>query len=204
MVWRVWTRSLTRPVSGTVRLATGDSAGAPELFPVDADTALWVGGRHAPVPRPCACVCPASAGSGGPTSWARSGAPHLSFGLSWCALCLFGPPGAQVAPFVVVFGFFFVLIFPFFPSPPPLRPRCVLLSCFPAPGALGLGAFCPPPPLPPSFFPLPPPLCVPRCLLSCVFSGFGCLGPWRLVAPTPPPPQTFTALSQNQIHMCQY
>ena len=36
--WRVWTRSLTRPVSRTVRLSTGDSAGAPGLFRVDADT----------------------------------------------------------------------------------------------------------------------------------------------------------------------
>ena len=35
VVWRVWTRSLTRPVSRTVRLSTGDSAGAPGLFRVD-------------------------------------------------------------------------------------------------------------------------------------------------------------------------
>ena len=42
VVWRVWTRSLTRPVSRTVRLARGDSAGAPGLFRVDADTApFW-------------------------------------------------------------------------------------------------------------------------------------------------------------------
>ena len=34
----VWTRSLTRQVSRTVCLATGDSAGAPGLFRVDADT----------------------------------------------------------------------------------------------------------------------------------------------------------------------
>ena len=36
--WRVWTRSLTRLVSRTVRLSTGDSAAAPGLFLVDADT----------------------------------------------------------------------------------------------------------------------------------------------------------------------
>ena len=35
---RVWTQSLTRPFSRTVRPSTGDSAGAPELFRVDADT----------------------------------------------------------------------------------------------------------------------------------------------------------------------
>ena len=34
----MWTRSLTRPVSRTVRLATGGSAGARGLFCVDADT----------------------------------------------------------------------------------------------------------------------------------------------------------------------
>ena len=38
--WRVWTRSLTRPVSRTVRLSTGDSAGAPGLFRVDAETKI--------------------------------------------------------------------------------------------------------------------------------------------------------------------
>ena len=32
----MWTRSLTRPVSRTVRGSTGDSAGAPGLFRVDA------------------------------------------------------------------------------------------------------------------------------------------------------------------------
>ena len=35
---RVWTRSLTRPVSHTVRRSTGDSAGAPGLFRVDEKT----------------------------------------------------------------------------------------------------------------------------------------------------------------------
>ena len=36
--WRVRTRSLTHPVSRTVRCSTGDPAGAPGLFRVDADT----------------------------------------------------------------------------------------------------------------------------------------------------------------------
>ena len=36
--WRVWTWSLTRPVSRTVRHSTGDSVSAPGLFPVDDDT----------------------------------------------------------------------------------------------------------------------------------------------------------------------
>ena len=73
------------------------------------------------------CVCvPCLAGSGGPASRAHSGAPHLSFGRSWFALCLFGPLRAGVAPFVVVVGFFFFLLLPF-PVPPP---RCALVvSC---------------------------------------------------------------------------
>ena len=91
------------------------------------------------------CVCVSClAGSGGPASWARFGAPHLSFGLSCFALCLFGPLPAGVALFVVDVGFFF--------SIPPLRaPRCLLLCVF-----SGLG--CPGPwrpvafPPPPSFF----------------------------------------------------
>ena len=36
--WRLWTRSLTCPVSRTVRRSTGDSAGAPGLFLVDPNT----------------------------------------------------------------------------------------------------------------------------------------------------------------------
>ena len=38
---RVWTRSLTRPVSRTIRLPTGDSVGAQGLFRVDVDTAYF-------------------------------------------------------------------------------------------------------------------------------------------------------------------
>ena len=54
VVWRVWTRSLTRPVSRTVRLLTGDSAGAPGLFRVDADTAPF--GTEDATPGSRACV----------------------------------------------------------------------------------------------------------------------------------------------------
>ena len=140
-------------------------------------------GRRTPRPGPArVCVCmPCLAGSGGPASRARSGAPHLSSGRSGCALCLFGPLRAGVAPFVVVVGFFFP--FPPLVAPPlcpalrVFRPRVpwALASCFP----------------PPFFFPAPPSL-RPRCLLPCVFSGPGCLGPGRHVAPPPsfcsPPP----------------
>ena len=81
----------------------------------------------------CLCV-PCLAGSGGPASRARFGAPHLSFRLSCFALCLFGPLRAGVALFVVVVGGFFLFLFPFSPS---LRPRCVLLCVFSGPGCLG-------------------------------------------------------------------
>ena len=137
-------------------------------------------GRRTPRPDPArVCVCmPCLARSGGPASRAPSGAPHLSFGRSWCALCLFGPLRAGVAPFVVVVGFFS------FPSPPSLRPLFVLLCVFSGLGCLGPWRLAASPP--PFFFP-PPPSLRPRCLTLCVVSVLGCLGPWRLVAPPPPP-----------------
>ena len=54
VVWRVWTRSLTHQVSRTVSLATGDSAVAPGLFRVDAETAPF--GSEDATPRSRACV----------------------------------------------------------------------------------------------------------------------------------------------------
>ena len=118
-------------------------------------------GQRMPHPGPArVCVCvPCFAGSGGLGSRARSGAPHLSFGRSWFALCLFGP----------VCGCCGCWLFPF-PLPPPslhpgtgrLGPRRLVVpppfsfappspvvsgvSCFPV--AWGL---CAPPPF---FFPL--------------------------------------------------
>ena len=167
-----------------------------------------VGGRHAQVARVCVCVL-FLAGSGGPASWSRFDAPHLSFGRSWCALCLFGPLRAGVAPFVVVVrGFFFFFFLPFPPPSPLLSPPCVLLCVFSGPGCLGPWRLVPPPflfpPPPPSVRPfvscfscfpasgalglgllLPPPFFLPAppcCLWRFLISG--CLGPLR---PTPPP-----------------
>ena len=140
-----------------------------------------VGGHHARVPRVCVCVL-FLAGSGGPVSRARFGAPHLSFGRSWCALCLFGPLRAGVAPFVVVVGFFFWFFFPF-PLPPPC---CASLS--PAlrvfrPRVPWASAFCCPPPCPPPrcffFFASPP-------RLSLAFPAYRL--PWAFA---PPPPFFF-------------
>ena len=97
--------------------------------------------------------------------------PHLSFGLSCFALCLFGPLRAGVALFVVVVGFFFFFAFPLLLlAAPPLcpalrvfRPRVpwALASCFPLPFLFFLFFFC------------PPPCCSWRFLLS------GCLWPVR-------------------------
>ena len=75
VVWCVWTRSLTRPVSCTMRLSTGDSAGAPGLFRVDADTSPF--GSEDAMPGSRACV-PVRALFG---RVGRAGHP----GAFWCA-----------------------------------------------------------------------------------------------------------------------
>ena len=123
--------------------------------------------------RLCVCV-PCLAGSGVPASRAGFGAPHLSFGRSWFAVCLFGPLRAGVAPFVVVVGFFFCCSLS--SSPPLLGPRCVLLCVFSGPGCLAPWRLVPPPAF---FFPCPPSVRpvvsalrgfwpgVPRALASC-------------------------------------
>ena len=108
------------------------------------------------------CVClPCLAGSGGPASRARFGAPHPSFGRSWFAPCLSGPLRAGVALFVVVVEFFCF----FSPSLPRCSPVVSCFACFPAPGALGLGVLSPP-----LFFLFPPPhLSAPLSPVLCVF-----------------------------------
>ena len=178
----VWTRSLTRPVflyrpffaGGLGQCSRAVSCGRRHR-------PLQVGGRHAQVLRVCVCVL-FLAGSGEPASRARFGAPHLSFGRSWCALCLFGPLWAGVAPFVVVVGFFF---FPFPPSPLLFRPCCVRLCVFSGPGCLWPWRLV----APPSPFFSPPPLSL-RPLVSC-FSCFPASGSLRL-GHLPPPPHPFS------------
>ena len=129
-------------------------------------------GRRAPRPGPArVCVCvPCLAGSGGPASRARSGAPHLSFGCSWFALCLFDPSGLGLPCLWLLFFFFFL-----FPFPPLVAPSlCPALRVFRRMVAWAL-ASCPPP-LFFSFFLPPPP----------VVSGVSCfLVAWGLCAPPP-------------------
>ena len=190
VVWRVWTRSLTRPVSRTVRLATGDSAGAPGLFRVDADTAPFGSEDATPGSRACVRVR-ALLGRPG-----RAGLP----GAFWCpslflwpllvrSLLDLPPPGwgCPVCGCCWVFFNIFFVSFPLLPLVAPLL--CPALRVFRprVPWAL---ASCPPHPL---FFSLPP-LCAPRCLLLCVFPGLGALGLGVLLPPAPfsfcfcPPP----------------
>ena len=171
--------------------STGDSAGAPGLFCVDANTATFGSEGATPGSRACACAC---------SSWpGRAGRPpgrflvRLTFllavlgGISACSA-----PSRQGLPrFWLLLGFFFVIhsskapyqcsqegqpnihldthiprFFFFSPSPPLLRPRYVLLCVFFGPGCLGPWRLVAPPPF---FFPLPPPLCAP---LSPAFRVF--------------------------------
>ena len=139
-------------------------------------------GRRTRRPGPArVCVCvPCLAGSGGPASRARFGAPHLFFGRSCFALCLFGPLRAGVALFVVVVGIFLIFFCFSSPSPPRCAPVVSCFACFPAWGALGLGVLFP---RPPSFsFLAPPPL--------PVVSGVSCF-PVALGLCAPPPPPFF-------------
>ena len=134
-------------------------------------------GRRTPRPGPArvrVCV-PCLAGSGGPASRARFGAPHL---FPWPVLVrsLFArPPPGWGCPFCLCAP-------PLFPAFRVFRPGVpwALASC------------CPPfPHPPPFFFPCSSfALCCfflsrPHCLPLFVFSGPGCLGPWRLVSPPP-------------------
>ena len=83
VVWLVWTRSLTRPVSRAVRASTKDLAGAPGLFGVDADTSPFEMEDATPGSHVGACVCVLFfAGLGGLASRATCGSPHHSCGHS--------------------------------------------------------------------------------------------------------------------------
>ena len=160
------------PVSCTVRLSTGDSAGALQLFCVDADTSPSGSEDATPGSRACAHVRAFLAGSGGPASWARFGAPHLFLwpflvpSLSARPLSGWGRP---------VCGFSCFL--------PPLRPPCLRHFVFSDPGCLGPWRLVPPPPLLVFLF-LPssaPPL-------SPAFRVFQPWVPWALAPRAPPPP----------------
>ena len=192
VVWRVSTRSLTRPVSRTVRLSMGDLAGAPGLVCVDADTAPF--GSVDATPRSRACVrvraLLGQVGRAGLPGAFRCASPFL-----WPVLVralLVRPPPGLGCPVCGCCWVSFFFFFCFFPSPPSLRPRCLLLCVFSGPGCLGLWrlvAPCPP--------------VAPCCLLLCVFSGLGCLGPWRLAA-APPFPLLPPRVALRRLLLCVF
>ena len=126
-----------------------------------------VGGRHARVPRVCACACPA---------WpVRVGRPlgrvlvRLTFPLAVLGslFACSAPSGLGLPRLWLLLGFFFFVSFPLLPLVAP--PLCPALRVFRpwVPWAL---AACPPPLC---FSSPPPPCCRWRFLLS------GCLGPLR-------------------------
>ena len=181
--WRVWTRLMTRPVSRTVRRATRDSAGAPELFCVDADNSPCGSEDATPGSRACvrALVCPGRVGRAGLLGAFRCASPFPLVALSFCFALGWG------CPFLGLF-----LPSPFFPSSPPpsfflfflfffFRALPLSLAFFgfrpQVPWALALGFLFLPPPrfgvLNFSFF-----LCAPP--LSLAFAGFRPRVPWAL------------------------
>ena len=198
VAWFVWTRSLTRPVSRTARPSTRDSAGAPGLFYVDADTAPFGPEDATPrVPRVCACACHSCPGRAGRAPGRVVVRLTFSCGQSWCVLGLLGPLRAGVDPF------------------PFVRPCCLWHSVFSGPGCLGLWRLVAPlsPPfsfffafffsllptfslsffffvffcfLTPFFFFLP---CAPP--LTLAFRVFRPGVPWALASCCPPPPWFF-------------
>ena len=158
------------------------------------------GGRHARVPRVCACACSSWPGRAGRPS--RRVLVRLTFPLAVLSFSLLGSLGLELP----VLGFFFVFFFPpFFPLPC-RAPALSGFLCFLAMGALGLGALrflLPPPP--------PPHVSLSSCV-SCPLAPFvlalaGCgvmlfpalgapgLGVARFPPPPPPrPPPFFTFL----------
>ena len=185
--WRVWTRSLTRPVSRTVRLSTGDSAGAPGLFRVDADTSPCGSEDATPGSRACLRVLAllgrvGRAGLPG-AFWCAS--PFLLAALSFCSA--WPPPGwgcpslfrcCCLSPLVVFLGLPLLgsrlvcvlrlaLLCSLVVAPPPRPPLCLGFS------SLLLVALV-------FFFFFSSFSVRPRCLRLSLVSGPGCRGPRRL------------------------
>ena len=162
--WYVWTRSLTRPVSQTVRRSTGDSAAAPGVFCVNANTSPCGSEDATPGFRACVPVLipPGRVG--------RAGLP----GAFWCVLpflwpfcppALRGPLRAWVAPSCCCVCLRSVFFF---------SPLCSLPSLLSGLGCPWPWRCLPPPPPPPISF-------SPSCFGWCLFCAA-----LLLCSPTPP------------------
>ena len=134
---------------------------------------LRVRGRHARVPRVCACACPSWLGWAGRPPGRVLVRLTFTCGRSRCALCLLGPLQAGVALFAVVAVFLLFLLFSF----PFVCSCCLWRSVFSGPGYLGPWRFVVPAPDPLFFrFPL-------FCFFSFLFcapvvSGVPCFPAW--------------------------
>ena len=177
---RVWTWSLSRPVSCTVRLPTGDSAGAPGLFLVDADTSHFESEDATPGSRECVRVR-GLYWPGGPGRPPGRLLMRLTFSVAALSFCLAWSPLGWGSPFPVVF-FAFPFFFFFFSFLAPPLSSAFLVSgpgcpghwrSLPLPGPRSLSLF---------FFLLLAPL------LSLFFSGFRPWVSWVFALPAPPPP----------------
>ena len=167
----VWTGSLTRSVSRNSRLSTGDSAGAPGLFSVYADTAAFGSEDATPGSHACVRVC-APLGR----VW-RAGLP----GAFWCAspfpvaglgalFACFAPSGLGLPRLKFLLCFFSFSL---------CAPVVAGIPCFSGQGCLEPWRLVVPPPSPlflPS--PLPPPLFF-ACLsfVFCLFFFFSSFFP---------------------------
>ena len=190
--WRLWTQSLTRPVSRNVCLRTGDSAGALELFRVDADTSPCGSEDETPGSRACVRVLVrlCQVGWAGLTGVLWCASPFPLIALSFCFAR--PPPGWRchfLGPFFFLsfFSRFFAL------------PCCLWRSLVSGPGCIGpwrLACIFPPPPAGLRFFffffffSFSAFLLRPRCLRLSLVSGPGCPAPRRcvlfvLLAPSP-------------------
>ena len=145
---------------------------------------LRVGGRHARVPRVCACACPAWPGRAGRPPWRLLGRLSFPLAVLGSLFACSAPSGLGLPRLWLLLGFsvFFCFFSPFLPR---CAPVVSCFACFPAPCALGLGVLSPPPFL----FSPPPSLCAP---LSPALRVFRPGVPWALASccprPSFPPP----------------
>ena len=163
-----------------------DSAGAPGLFRVDADTSPCGSEDATPGSRACVRVL-VRPGRGGRAGLLGAFWCPSPFPLAALSFCFARPPPGWGCLFFRSLVAYPPPRFVFFPS------LCFLSICaplvsfflwFPDPGALGVGAlffFPPPPAWVFSFFLFSSSFCAPCSLWPSLVSGPGCPGPWRCV-----------------------